>query len=182
MGGLPFTSGTAQFGYLITLDGPVGVNVPIIVNGATATATSNPPTDLNNASYHINQGTNNIGPIVINQFFGGASLCASISTQGLDCASTGPFTLTASLMSGPLYYVHASATVVTGPNSSASIDPLITIDPAFPQADQFTLVSSPGVFTTATAVPEPTSALLVAAGLLAIIGPVRRRKPRLFAF
>lgn len=65
--------------------------------------------------------------------------------------------------SGTVFLVQLLA-AAEGTNASASIDPTITINPSFTQASQFSVVASPGVFTT----PEPPSVALFAIGLLAL--------------
>jgi hypothetical protein len=69
-----------------------------------------------------------------------------------------------------------SQTATTGVVADASIDPVITIDPAFQSA--YSLVLSPGVSNLApTAIaPEPGSLLLVGTGVVAVAGVVRRRR------
>jgi hypothetical protein len=50
------------------------------------------------------------------------------------------------------------AVALGGNGASALIDPIVEIDPSFSQANQFELITSPGVLST----PEPASTLVVA--------------------
>jgi hypothetical protein len=53
-------------------------------------------------------------------------------------------------------------------SASASADPFIFIDPAFPNAALYSIVVSPGVGNSTAAVPEPASVHLVISGVLAL--------------
>jgi hypothetical protein len=59
--------------------------------------------------------------------------------------------------------------------ASASVDPLITIDPTFPDADQYEVFFSPGVGDrSASAVPEPATCTMLLSAL-ASLGLLRVR-------
>lgn len=63
----------------------------------------------------------------------------------------------------------------------AIVDPTIEIDPSFAYAKDFELEYSPGYFPSGSAVPEPSTWLLLASGFGALIlrrGSVRRRPAR----
>ena len=64
--------------------------------------------------------------------------------------------------------------------ASASVDPLITIDPTFPDADQYQLFFSPGVGeNAASAVPEPSICAMLLSGLASLgLRRVRLRQDR----
>ncbi|MDR3703338.1 MAG: PEP-CTERM sorting domain-containing protein [Candidatus Sulfopaludibacter sp.] len=59
---------------------------------------------------------------------------------------------------------------------AATVDPSVEIDPSFQYAADFTLEVSPGAQST----PEPSSSLLLGAGLLAIAGFLRRKVRKRF--
>ncbi len=91
------------------------------------------------------------------------SSCTNVPTPASFSASL-PFTLAPNTWSDVELVIKGSS-VYTG-NYSASVDPMITIDPAFADASQYSLVFSPG--STASAVPEPATLLLMGAGLIGI--------------
>ena len=53
----------------------------------------------------------------------------------------------------------------TGASASASLDPIISIDPSFAEASEYSLVFSPG-FPSASSIPEPGYCLLIGSALL----------------
>ncbi|MCC7122660.1 MAG: PEP-CTERM sorting domain-containing protein [Gammaproteobacteria bacterium] len=95
------------------------------------------------------------------------------------CTSSGTFTLRGQIrigvpMSIDMYaFAHGQSLVgnLDNAGSAACIDPLITIDPDFADAANFTLYVSPGVGNT---VPLPASALLLGSGVLALCKRRRR--------
>ncbi len=138
--------------YYFEVEGPSSVSVPMLINGTT--------TAIGGAS-HDEYEINSTSTILL-EVFANPSLCAFYISQGTSCDPTGAFTLKTTIASDTIYGVIPSA-VVTGTNASASIDPVIRIDPSFSLASEFTLVANPGVFTTT---PEPSSLWLVALALL----------------
>ncbi len=59
---------------------------------------------------------------------------------------------------------------------SAFIDPLVSIDPAFSRAGEFTLYVSPGAGGFVAAVPEPQTYALLLAGMAVVVSIARRRR------
>ncbi|MGD0519895.1 MAG: PEP-CTERM sorting domain-containing protein [Terracidiphilus sp.] len=57
----------------------------------------------------------------------------------------------------------------------ASLDPLIEIDPTFPDASDYSLEFSPNPSGTSTVTPEPGTLTLFGSGLFVLAGAVRRR-------
>jgi hypothetical protein len=76
-----------------------------------------------------------------------------------------------------LIEVIMSAQAGANPGGSASVflDPFFSVDPAFPNADQFSILTSPGIGNSPTAVPL----LPLFASGLAGLGWLARRKKRM---
>lgn len=156
--------------YTLEIVGPVGVSVPVIISGtATVLSGSNLSAEQILASgfakYTVFYGTS-FGVQALDETFSSPAYCQIDSAFGIQCTPSGSFSLPDTLDSDTIFGVVLQA-AATEPNSSASIDPTITIDPSFPQASQFSVVASPGVF---TASPEPPSLslCLIGAGVLAL--------------
>lgn len=64
----------------------------------------------------------------------------------------------------------ATADFLNGSSYSASVDPMVEIDPNFAQANQFSLVVSP------SPTPEPGSLVMFGSGVLGLAAMVRRRR------
>jgi hypothetical protein len=60
----------------------------------------------------------------------------------------------------------AIAVAIYTADAGASLDPSITIDPAFAKSNDYRLVFSPGVTPESSSVPEPSSSLLLLVGLI----------------
>ena len=138
--------------------------------------------------------TANVGATSTSHSHGFASIFVHTSQDDTQvCADTTQFGCPATPFAGS-FTVHAFAgevgtvnleveasagTNLAAPESAtASADPLVAVDPAFPNADQYTIQLSPGV---ANALPEPSSSASIATSLLALAfgpRPRRRRRPR----
>ncbi len=164
-----FAGAAAVTGYFFGLQGPSNVNVPILINGFASTQDDASYYGASYASYYIYSGSST-GADLYGRYFASANACAYLTGAGVPCMQTGQFSLGTSVASNSVFYVFFEA-AAGGTNASALIDPIITIDPSFAQASQFTLVASPGVFPTATpSIPEPASAgMLVISGLAALV-------------
>jgi hypothetical protein len=154
LGPSPTSSGYAQVDYYIAILGPAGVNVPIIINGTTATS--------DGGAGSLSDGVVFYSLGQISEDFSSAYVCQH---SNLPCSlSGGSFTLNETLASQTVYLVDMVSSATAGNSgASAMIDPLIQIDPSFALASEFTLVASSGVF--APAAPEPSSLGLLTSGL-----------------
>ena len=123
---------------------------------------------------------NGFASIFVHTSQGDTQVC--VESTGFGCPTT-PFsgTFTVSAKSGDLgdtvnLEVSAGAGDSLSPETaSASADPLIFVDPAFPGADQYSIVLSPGVGN-AIPVPEPSTSVSLAMGLLVVA--LRARRPK----
>jgi hypothetical protein len=152
----------AAANYFLEILGPAGVPVPVIING-TATAVDNADSlGASFANYFVYQNSS-AGTLLINEWFGSPAGCPIIIAQGFPCTQSGNFALSETLDSDTIFFVQL-LTAAAGTNASSSLDPMITIDPSFPEASEFTVVASQGVY---AASPEPVSLALFALGLMA---------------
>ena len=160
----------AAANYFLEILGPAGVTVPVVING-TATAVDNADNlGASFANYFVYQNSS-AGALLINEWFGSPAGCPVIIAQGFPCTESGSFALSETLDSDTIFFVQL-LTAAAGTNASASLDPTITIDPSFPEASEFTVVASQGVYATS---PEPATLALLVLGLVA--GLLFRRKP-----
>jgi hypothetical protein len=157
--------------------GPVGVIVPILIGG------------LYSASYDgggLGSGGLALGEDRFRMTTVMSFRCSSSDTSGCDSAHgnhSQDFVLNQSALSGIETFISISAGGVLRGNVgdpgtfSVSLDPLITIDPSFARASEFTLFVSPGAESIAVAaVPEPGTWLMLLAGTAGMGGIARRRQ------
>lgn len=79
---------------------------------------------------------------------------------------------------GGIGHVSGGSGPTSYPPSSASIDPIISIDPTFGDANQFQLDLSANVGNSTASIPEPSSLVLIGAALFAFrVRRCRRRPP-----
>lgn len=164
-----FYAAGSSVAYSVELIGPPGVSVPIAINGSAGASDSGGitfGTDLYTLTSPF--GFPIVGSVVA-IYFSTSRGCSLMTGRPsyVPCETVGAFSLTASVTSDLVYLVAFSANAV-GPGTSASLDPTITIDPAFPQASEFSVIANPGVFNTPSgAVSEPDS--LTGVGVILLI-------------
>jgi hypothetical protein len=165
--------------YYFAITGPSGVEVPIII---TASGEITPPTDgiaTNSAQlYFIGAGP------IPDQYLSSACQapasalgnCTPLDVQPSFSIAT-PMSLISNTVFGISMDLYVSVTIlqlVDGVfSASGFIDPIITIDPAFALADQFTIEFSPGVGNSPLSVPEPASLAIILAGLAGLAAAMR---------
>jgi hypothetical protein len=127
--------------------------------------------------------------IVQNQALFAACLPVTVCTPGLQdswATTPGKPSIIQAFPGAVLsFVVFASAAVSPGGSAEAFADPFFAIDPSTPNADQYTLLFSPGITPallsvpgpTPTSVPEPASAGLLATGLGLAVA-TRRWRPK----
>ena len=165
----------ATLQYWFGIEGPVGVDVPIIITAHAQT------TDTNVLTQAVLSLTTSS--------FGNTIAYACSSNGGNACnGSSGPsfsVALPFSILSETLNILTMTLQVVantnvdpTGPDSSSAfIDPIITIDPSFARINEFRLAFSDGVGNSPIAVPLP-AALPLFATILAGGGLIAWRRKR----
>ena len=152
--GIEGANGTYYFGIV----GPSAVNVPIILSGVTSLYATGSSSVEVYETYGKNGSTySNFGPITC---FAGSSYCGTFN-----------FTQTFSLLAGTAatagdvgfttlrIYLIAQDGAARG-----FIDPTITIDPSFADADLYSIVFTDGVGNPPGAVPEPGAWALMLTG------------------
>ncbi|MEP7299314.1 MAG: PEP-CTERM sorting domain-containing protein [Burkholderiales bacterium] len=157
--------------------GPAGVTVPILIGG------------LYSASYDgggYASGGLALGEDRFRMTYVMTFRCSSSTTADCDSSNgnhSQGFVLKQSALSGYETFISISAGGVLRGDAgdlgtfNAMLDPLITIDPSFARASEFTLFVSPGAEAiTVAAVPEPDSWLLLLAGAATMAGVARRRQ------
>lgn len=173
----------ADIQYYFEAVGPSGISVPIIL-----TASGGVTPGLASA---------NTAELQLIPPSGGAQLlvsaCASALPAGNFCAANGlteqpsfsiaaPETITSDAIYSITMDLDISANTLVLPGGGADsqsgfIDPVVTIDPSFSLADEFTLVFSPGVGNTpAGTIPEPSGWQILLVGLAAAAGVQRIRR------
>jgi len=125
----------------------------------------------------------------------GASLRVHTSAELVDqevdvCTNPNGFCAVPSTFSGSLEthassgavgdYINIFASAGVGdsltPETAASVDPFIFIDPSFANASGYSIVLSDGVGNAVSPVPEPAAALMTITGILLVV-TTRRRRP-----
>lgn len=160
--GATSTTASAVSSYFVAIFGPANVSVPILISGTANAQDNGFGAGLSFGFYFLYQGSSS-GATLVTQAFGSPLGCQVISAQGFPCATSGPFTLNTTVTSDEILAVELEA-VAVGENASVTLDPLITIDPTFPLANEFTVEANTGVF---SASPEPASW-----GLIMLVLPV----------
>ena len=171
--GATASAGAAITEYFVGIEGPAGINVPVIITGSANTQDNGDLYGASYAAYYIYQGSST-GATFFARYFASSTACPYLTYVGYPCLPSGDFTLNTTITSGSVFFIALEA-AAGGTNASATIDPLITIDPSFAQASEFTLVGNPGVFPPpAAAVPEPALFAFVVAGFAALLATAKR--------
>jgi hypothetical protein len=169
-------SATALWAFQIT--GPVNVAVPILIGGLYSASFSN----AFGVSGGLAMGVDRFRLDYVMTF-----RCLGSDGSGCD-ANNGnhsqSFTLHEMALSGYETFLQISvggsvqgATPGTLGQFDGMLDPIISIDPTFARASEFTLYVSPDTYGNVAAVPEPETYSLLLAGL-AVVGAVARRRRR----
>jgi hypothetical protein len=166
--GIHGAAATATMTYSFAVSGgSPGDVVPILLAASLITSGSDPSLGIGSATLRVDTS-----------LAGGTAALVAVCTAGCGSAATsfsGVLAFSArSGDTGNQVVLQVQASVVgngAAPESaSASIDPYLFVDPSFPNASQYQIVVSPGVAN--LPLPEPTAAVLVAAGASAAL---RRR-------
>jgi hypothetical protein len=168
----------ATLNYYFYLNGPTGVVVPIVISGAVAT---------NGCGGACTQGLA-VAPATVFQN-NGSTYSPDLPCLEVSISCSSGFSLDYSAVSDETYEIELGGVAASleagqyfginydeylGLPAAVSIDPIISIDPTFADADQFQLMFSPNVGNSPTSVPEPPTFALFAAGLIGL-GWTRRR-------
>jgi len=169
---------SAQALWSFEIVGPAGVDVPILITGLYSAAQTNSAA----ASGGVALGLDRFRLAYAMTF-----RCVFGDDSGCDSSRGGraqPFVLHESVVSSlPTFILIATGGTLGrsfgSPGSfSAFIDPLISIDPAFGRASEFTVSVSAGAEGGVAPVPEPQTYALMLAGLAATAALARRRARR----
>lgn len=170
--------------YYFEATGPSGVSVPIILTASGGVTT--PLASANTAELQLIPPTGGVQLLV--------SACAPAPPPGNFCAANGltpqpSFSVAApeTITSNAVYsitmdlQIDANTFVIPGggaDSQSGFIDPVVTIDPSFPLAGEFTLEFSPGVGNTPGApIPEPAAWQILLAEFGGVLTASRMRRP-----
>ncbi len=159
--------------------GPVNIAVPVVIHG------------LYNASFDNAFGVNGglamgVDRFRLDQVF--SFRCSGGNTSGCDDPSGihSSFTLHTMALSGFETFLQITvggslfgASSTTLGTFTGGIDPIISIDPSFARASEFSLFVSPDAYDGAAAVPEPETYAMLLAGLAVVGAGARRRRARL---
>lgn len=157
--------GLVTFYFSVAGSAPGVTFVPLLFSGSVSTSATGP--DAVGEAYFETPG-------------GQINACSATGLAIGACGSlpaSNSGTLSYNASPGDLYDIGviASGSSSLGTGSwSASVDPMVEINPTFVYASDFTLVFSPDL--PGTSVPEPSSSLLLGAGLFALIGAGLYRK------
>ena len=159
------------------ITGPVGVEVPILIRGLYGAESSN--------AFGVSGGL----ALGVDRFRLDRVLsfrCLSGDRSGCNSSRGGipqDFTLHELAVSGFATFIQivlGGSTKEALPGTlgvfSASLDPLISIDPTFARASEFTLFVSADANGSIAAVPEPETYSLILAGLAVIVTLAKRRR------
>jgi len=169
---------SAQALWAFEIVGPAGVFVPIIISGLYSASTS--PGNSAIASDGVAVGEDPFRFTRILSF-----RCQSLDTSGSD-ASNGnhspSIALGTAARSGAETFLQIVVGGVVQPLTGALgqfdafVDPIVTIDPLFARAGEFTLFVSPDAYGSVAAVPEPETYAMLLAGLAVMAAIARRRR------
>jgi len=147
---------TSGLDYYVEADGPTGQQVPLILTGAIIVATGGGGAIQNGAIAEI----------------ANVAFDTSLCNLGQITNSSCPFTIP--VMVDPNTPVRIDLAVIAQSNggptipgvvdatNSVTMDPTVSVDPSFADANLFTLAFSPGVGNTATTMPEPSTFSMLA--------------------
>ncbi len=166
--GIESAAGTYYFGII----GPSAVEVPIILSGSAAVYASGGSSASVYETYGRNGGTySNFGPV---NCYSGSSNCGAFTFIQHYSLVAGTGTT-----AGDVGFTTLRADVLAQEGSaSAFIDPIITIDPNFANADQYRIVFGPGAGNPGV-VPEPAGWAMLLTGFGFAGGALRLRRQAL---
>jgi len=164
------SSALAQFSYYFeVIGGAEGAEVPLIITANLQTSAT----------------ANSLGEAIldVSSLDGGGIVSQAACTHVAVCHSPADFSgnITTVAVEGQLNALELETEAgvdfsLSAESAFASADPMIEVDPSFPDASEYSIVLSPGVANSVSSVPEPSTGWLFAAGFLAMaFGRVRRR-------
>jgi hypothetical protein len=172
--GSDVTVGASATGtYFFTIQGPSSVTVPLIITGTTETR-DNGTSNLAASIILLIPVSGDVSAGSVN-YFSSAYGCAVVDQQnpGATCNLSGSqFAIDASALSDSINALKFIAAASLGFNAFATVDPIVSIDPSFAGANEFTLVANPGVLPSPppnSEAPEPSSLSLLAIGFWSIV-------------
>jgi hypothetical protein len=163
-------SATARLNYQFELTGPANVMVPLIISFSNTVSIPFGGEGESFSTVTLANGTE-----YTNIACAGSNICYYVYSPGNypDVFSTWDTSVQSDTISDVDLYVYISTYYIGGSDAEATADPIITIDPSFADAGEFTLAESNGV---SNEIPEPPSLALMLSGMCAAAGVLLSRK------
>jgi|SoiMethySBSTD1v2_1073268.scaffolds.fasta_scaffold431006_1 hypothetical protein len=168
----------AQYQYYFSVVGPDAVLVPVIISANAAVS----PSVIQNAAFLSLSTSSGAGEL--------ARACQSsvVGNCGGSIVPSFSYLATKDILSNSLNIIGLTLSLIANTNTgntsetgSGFIDPILTIDPAFARAGEFSLAFSAGVGNTATPLPAALPLFGTGLGLMGLVGWWRKRRAEMVA-